>query len=122
MCSSPAASSSRARLSGPASIGLSPPSRANVATASLAALSSPAISTSTEWPETSPGPSVRAKVVLNALTKRASGASAASSCAADPSGGTTSPSNVSLTGLVMSTTGLPASWSAYCSTAALASG
>ncbi len=63
-----------------------------------------------------------AKVVLNAFTKRAPRASAANSFVAEPSGGTTSPSNVSLTGFVMSTTTFPASWSAYRSTAARASG
>ena len=53
-----------------------------------------------------------AKVVLNALSTRDCGRAAAISAAAEPSAGTTSESKVSkFSGLVMSTTTLPASWS-----------
>jgi hypothetical protein len=47
-------------------------------------------------------------VLLNAFSQRAQPASAASSSVAEPSGGTTSPSKDSFTGLVISTATFPA--------------
>jgi hypothetical protein len=65
------------------------------------------------------GPSVRAasvaaNVVLNALSTRDCGSAVARAAAAELSAGTTSESNVSKSsGLVMSTTTLPARWSPW---------
>src|SRR5262249_15420405 len=110
MCRNWKPSSSRARLSGPASIGRRPPEAAMRDTACLASASSPAMNTSSGAPPAWPATSVPANVVLKALTTRAPGAAAAICSAADVPAGTTSESNVAKsTGLEMSTTIWPAS-------------
>jgi hypothetical protein len=77
-----------ARRSGPTSTGRSPPSDTSCATFRFASLSSPAISTSSCWPLTSPATRVGAKVVLNAFTTAVpSGTSCATSSAEDIPGG-----------------------------------
>src|SRR5512132_786243 len=68
MLRKPSCSSCWARLSGPTSMGRSPPSAASCDTLSLAASSSPATRTSSCWPVTSPAASVPAKLVLQAFT------------------------------------------------------
>ena len=78
----------------------------------LASASSPAISTVVVSGPTVPAARVPAKVVLNALSTRELGSAAAISAAAELSAGTTRESKVSkFSGLVMSTTILPASCS-----------
>ena len=79
---------------------------------SLASASSPAISTVVGLAPTFLAASVAAKVVLKAFSTFDDGRAAASSAAAELSAGTVSESKVSkLSGLLMSTTVLPASWS-----------
>ena len=86
--------------------------------------SSPAISTSSCCPLTSPATRVGAKVVLNALTTGVpSGTSRWSSSAEEVPGGVARLSQVWVSsGLAMSTTTLPASWSAYSWAASLLPG
>src|SRR3954453_2025589 len=108
----PSASSSRARRSDPASTACWPPAVITSARADLASASSPAISTVVGRSPTVPDASVAANVVLNALSTRDCGSFAAISAAAELSDGTVSESNVlKSSGLVMSTTILPANWS-----------
>src|ERR687896_790655 len=108
--SNPRPSSSLACSNGPTSIARSPPSRESCATVSLAPSSSPAINTSSGWPATWPSTSVPEKVVLKALTTLApAGTVAAISSAAEVPAEVTRASKVSLRGLEMSTTTLPAS-------------
>src|SRR3954447_27047839 len=120
----PACSSCCARRSGPTSMGRSPPSAASRETACFAASSSPAMSTSSGWPSTSPATSVGANVVLNALTTWVpSGTSCCTSSAEELPGAVANASQVATsTGLVMSTTTLPANWSPYRVTASLIPG
>ena len=81
----------------------------------LASASSPAIRTVVVSGPTVPAARVPAKVVLKALSTRESGRAAAISAAAELSAGTTRESKVSkFSGLVMSTTILPASCSPRC--------
>jgi hypothetical protein len=70
-------SSSRARSRGPASMGRRPPQVARSVTACLAVAWSLAMNRSRGAPPACPAMRVPAKVVLNALTTRASGAAAA---------------------------------------------
>ena len=88
---------------------LRPPEVTTPARVDLASASSPAISTVVVSGPTVPAARVPAKVVLNALSTRDCGSAAAISAAAELSAGTTRESKVSkFSGLVMSTTILPA--------------
>ena len=94
---------------------LRPPEVTTPARVDLASASSPAISTVVVSGPTVPAASVAAKVVLKALSTRDCGSAAAISAAAELSAGTIRESKVSkFSGLVMSTTILPARLSPRC--------
>jgi hypothetical protein len=102
------ASSSRARVSGPASIAFRPPEAITPARVDLASASSPAIRTVVGSEPTLPAARVAAKVVLKAFSTRDAGRASAISAVAELSAGTVRESKVSkFSGLVMSTTILP---------------
>ena len=87
----------------------SPPAVTMSASTALASASSPAMSTVVGLGPTSREDSVAANVVLNALRTRESGSAAAISAVAEPSAATVRESNVwKSSGLVTSTTTLPA--------------
>src|SRR4029450_2651660 len=116
ICRKPIASSSRARSIGPASMASKPPALTAEMSADFASASSPATKTVVATGPTCFWLRVAARVVLNALIPREDGSAAASSAALELSGDTTSESKVSkFSGLVMSTTILPASSSPYLS-------
>jgi len=93
--------------------GFSAPELARSAMVFVGSASSPVMNTSSGWPFTWPATRVSAKVVLNALTTRARGASAATCSAADVPGSVVGSNVEKSAGLAMSTTIFPARKAVY---------